>query len=385
MTRGVIQSLLTIVAAIVLSAFSVSIGQTSKGTVTGVVTDPQGAVISGADVELKNPATNVSRTTTTNDSGLYRFDAVDLGTYDLTIRAKNFKTSTSTGVQISANRTATIDAKMELGTSEVVVNISSSGELLQTTEPVKGGNFSPLQVASLPSSGLNPYDLGCLLPGVVTASGGAQFGNASQFSINGQRPRANNYLIDGTENNDISVTGPANQINNEDAIQEVSVQTGLFSAEFGRAGGGVFNIITRSGGNDFHGTMRWLFLSERFDALTNGNRLNGLTKPAVYTENVFGGTFGGPLPLPHFGEGGPAVKSGKDRTFFFFALQFDRFRSTTNFGAFRVPTENGVAQLRALFPAGTNPRVDLYLNAISSARGRTSLNTIALGTGPNVA
>src|SRR2546430_149039 len=203
-------------------------GQTSKGTVTGVVTDPQGAVISGADVELKNPATNVSRTTTTNDSGLYRFDAVDLGTYDLVIRAKNFKTSTSTGVQISANRTATIDAKMELGTSEVVVNISSSGELLQTSEPVKGGNFSPIQVASLPSSGLNPYDLGRLLPGVVTASGGAQFGNASQFSINGQRPRANNYLIDGTENNDISVTGPANQINNEDAVAEVSVQTGNF-------------------------------------------------------------------------------------------------------------------------------------------------------------
>src|SRR5437588_2140417 len=385
MTRGAIQSLLTIVAAIVLSAFSVSMGQTSKGTVTGVVTDPQGAVISGADVELKNPATNVSRTTTTNDSGLYRFDAVDLGTYDLVIRAKNFKTSTSTGVQISANRTATIDAKMELGTSEVVVNISSSGELLQTSEPVKGGNFSPIQVASLPSSGLNPYDLGRLLPGVVTASGGAQFGNASQFSVNGQRPRGNNYLIDGTENNDISVTGPANQINNEDAVGEVSFQTGLFSAEFGRAGGGVFNLITKSGTNDFHGTARWLILSQWFNAMSTTEHNAGKTKPGVFTENIFGGTIGGPFPLPRFGEGGKMLYKGKDRTFFFFGLQFDRFRSTTNFGGngFRIPTEAGVQTLRSLFPAGTNPRVDLFLQAIGSARGQNTFQTIALGPGPN--
>src|SRR5438067_509448 len=393
MTRGAIQSLLTLVAAIVLSAFSVSMGQTSKGTVTGVVTDPQGAVISGADVELKNPATNVSRTTTTNDSGLYRFDAVDLGTYDLVIRAKNFKTSTSTGVQISANRTATIDAKMELGTSEVVVNISSSGELLQTSEPVKGGNFSPIQVASLPSSGLNPYDLGRLLPGVVTASGGAQFGNASQFSINGQRPRANNYLIDGTENNDISVTGPANQINNEDAVAEVSVQTGLFSAEFGRAGGGVFNLITKGGTNQYHGSLKWLYLSQVFNSLTNTekaiskitrNGANNTSKFPVFDENIFGGTFCGPLAMPHFGEGGPSIRGGKDRNWFFFGLQFDRFHSTS-LQQPRIPTAAGVATLRALFPAGTNPRVDLYLATIGDERGvpTQSLVNVALGTGPN--
>ena len=369
---------------LILVGCAAALAQTSRGTITGVVTDPAGAVVTGATVEIVNKATNQKRSVTTNESGIYRFDAVDLGTYDLTITAQGFKTLTNTGVGVTANQTQTLDAQLEIGSENVVIDVAAGpSELLQRSEPVRGGNFTQTQLQALPTSNLDPYNLGRLLPGVVTATGGAQFGNDAQFSVNGQRPRGNNFLIDGTENNDISVTGPANQINNEDAIQEVSVQTGLFSAEFGRAGGGVFNIITKGGTNDFHGTGRWLFLSERFNALTNSDRLSGLTKPAVFTENVFGGTIGGPLPLPHFGEGGPVVESGKNRTFFFFALQFDRFRSTTNFGAFRVPTANGVAQLRALFPQGTNPRVDLYLQAIGSARGVTSLNNIALGTGPN--
>lgn len=369
--------------AFVAMSAAMASAQTSRGTVSGTVMDQSSAVVSGAEVELKNTATNTSRTTATNDSGIYRFDAVDLGVYDLTIRAKGFKTITNTGVQVQANRNAAIDAQLEVGNTELVVDVSAAaGELLQTSEPVRGGNFSQAQVTQLPSSGANPYDLGRLLPGVVTASGVAQFGNSAQFSINGSRPRGNNYLLDGTENNDISVTGPANVVQNEDAIAEVSVQTGLFSAEFGRAGGGVFNIITKSGANDYHGTVKWLILSEVFNALTNNDVLSGLKKPAVFTENVFGGSIGGPLPLPRFGEGGPSTISGKDRNFFFFGLQYDRYRSTSNFGPFRVPTVAGVQTLQTLFPTGTNPRLDLYLAAIGNQRGVTSLTNISLsGTG----
>ena len=379
------RSRLFIAVAMSLLCAITALAQTSRGTVTGSVTDPNGAVIPGAEVQLKNTATNQIRTAATNDSGLFRFEAVDLAVYDVSIRAKGFKTVTNTGVLVQANRASTIDTQLELGTAEIVVDVSAvGGELLQTSEPVRGGNFSSLQVTTLPSTNLNPYDLARLLPGVATATGsGASFGNASQFSVNGARPRGNNYLIDGTENNDISITGPANQINNEDAIAEVSVQTGLYSAEFGRAGGGVFNLITKSGTNDFHGTAKWLILSQRFNALTNNDRISGLTKPAVFTENIFGGSIGGPLPLPRFGEGGRWFTEGKDKTFIFFGLQYDRFRSTTNFGPFRVPTATGISQLRALFPAGTNPRLDLYLQAIGDARGVTSLNNIALGAGPN--
>jgi len=369
------------VVLVVAAAAAVS-AQTSRGTVTGIVSDQNGSVISGAEAELKNSATNQVRTTKTNDSGLYRFDAVDLAVYDLTIKAKGFKTITNTAILVQANRIATIDAKMEVGTSQEVVEVSAAaGELLQTSDAVRGGNFTASQIQTLPG-GTNAYDLGRLLPGVVTATAGAQFGNDSQFSVNGQRPRGNNYLIDGTENNDISVTGPATEINNPDAVAEVSIQTGLFSAEFGRAGGGVFNLVTKSGTNGVHGTGRWLFASQAFNALTNSNRLAGLTKPPVFTRNIWSGTIGGPLPLPRFGEGGPGVKSGRDRTFFFFSIQWDRNRSTANFGGssgFLVPTDLGVQQLRALFPAGTNPRLDLYLQAIGNTRGVTSLSTIDLG------
>jgi outer membrane receptor protein involved in Fe transport len=371
---------------IIAVAVTISFAQTSRGTVSGVITDQNGAVISGAEVELTKEATKESRRVQTNDSGIYRFDAVDLGTYQVTVKATGFKTMTITRVLVQANQTAAIDAQMEIGTEAVVVAITAGiGELLQTSEPVKGGNFNPVQVASLPSAGLNPYDLGRLLPGVVTASGGAQFGNASQFSVNGQRPRGNNYLIDGTENNDISVTGPANQINNEDAVAEVSIQTGLFSAEFGRAGGGVFNIVTKSGTNEYHGSAKWLVLSQRFNSMTNTEKaVTRLTKLPVFTENVFGGTIGGPLPLPRFGEGGRAFHDGKDKDWFFFSIQWDRFRSTTLQNP-RVPTEAGVQLLRSLFPPGTNPRVDLYLNVIGNIRGVPTQNpvNVALGTGPN--
>ncbi len=368
----------------VFACFTTIDAQTSKGTVAGTVTDPNGAVVAGATVDVVSNATNQKRSATSNDSGNYRIDAVDPGVYDVIVTTKGFKTRTTKGVQVSANLTSTLDARLEIGAESVVVEVTTgTGETLQTSEPVRGGNFSPRQVESLPSANLNPYDLARLLPGVVTATGGGQFGNASQFSINGSRPRGNNYLIDGTENNDISVTGPANIISNEDAVSEVSIQTGLFSAEFGRAGGGVFNIITKSGTNAYHGTLRWLLLSEALNAYNNSDGLNLLSKKGVFTENVFGGTIGGPLPLPNFGEGGPYFKSGRDKTFFFFGLQYDRFRSTTNFGAFRVPTVNGFNTLRSVFPAGTNPRVDLYLQAIGSARGIATLQTIDLGTGPN--
>src|SRR6266852_3423797 len=289
--------LFSAVALALLCALT-SLAQTSRGTVTGLVTDQNGSVIPAADVELKNSQTNQNRTTTTNDSGLYRFDAVDLGVYTLTIKAQGFKAISNTGLEVQANRISTINGELEVGTTEIVVEVSASGgELLQTSEPVRGGNFSSVQVTTLPTASLSAYDLGRLLPGVSTATGsGASFGNGtSQFSVNGQRPRGNNYLLDGVENNDISVGGPAGEITNEDAVKEFSLQTGLFSAEFGRAGGGVFNVITKSGTNEFHGTARSLILSQRFNALTNNDRLSGLTKPAVFTENIFGGSIGGPI------------------------------------------------------------------------------------------
>lgn len=361
--------LVSIAMLLVMSA--PAFAQTSKGTVTGIVSDPTGAVIQGATAELRNTETNQTRVTTTNDEGLYRFDAIDLGTYDLKISVAGFKTYAAKGITIQANRIATFDAAMETGGTEVIVEVNAgSDEIIQKSDAVRGGNFDRKELTKLPMANLNPYEIGRLLPGVVLPSGTTNFGNAasSGFSINGSRPRGNNYLLDGTENNDISVTGPAVTPNIEDAVAEVSIQTGLFSAEFGRAGGGVFNQITRGGTNEFHGSARELFLSQAFNALTNGNRISGLTEPPVFTENIFGGTFGGPII--------------KEKTFFFGAAQWDRFRSTSNFTGFVLPTAAGLARLRQLFPAGANPRVDLFLSAYNGLVGISNPTLVALGRAP---
>jgi hypothetical protein len=342
--------------------------QTSRGTVTGIVSDIQGAAIQGATAELKNTLTNQTRTVTTNEAGLYRFDAVDLGIYDLKISAQGFKTHTSRGIEIQANRVATFDAQLETGGTEVVVDVNAgTEEILQKSDAVRGGNFNFKELSKITLPNLNPYEIGRLLPGVILPTGTTNFGNfgSSGFSINGSRPRGNNYLLDGTENNDISVTGPAFSLENDDAVAEVSVQTGLFSAEFGRAGGGVFNQVTKSGTNQFHGTGRELLLSNDFNATTQGQRNSGLHAPPVFTENIFGFSFGGPIR--------------KDRTFFFGSGLWDRFRSTANFSGFLVPTAGGLARLRSLFPSGSNPRVDLYLKAFAGLVGVATPSQVALG------
>lgn len=370
MKRKGSNTLAVMLSAIMLTIMSApAFAQTSRGTVTGAVTDPQGAVIQGATAELRNIGTNQTRTSTTNDSGLYRFDAVDLGIYDLKVSAQGFKSYTAKGIEVQANRIATFDTQLETGGSEVVVEVNAgTEEILQKSDAVRGGNFDRKEVTQLPTSQNNPYNLARLLPGVVVPSGTTAFGNGTDLSINGSRPRGNNYMLDGIENNDISVGGPAFVASNEDQVAEVSIQTGLFSSEFGRAGGAVFNQVTKSGTNQYHGTAAWGFHSQIFDALTNNDRLSGLKKPAVYTENNSTATFGGPIK--------------KDKTFFFGAGQWYRFHSTANAGPFTVPTAAGLARLRALFPAGSNARVDTYLNAIAGVVGSVSPSLVPLGVGP---
>src|SRR5262249_33166785 len=150
-------------------------------------------------------------------AGIYRFDAVDLGIYNLKILAAGFRTYTATGVEIQANRIATFDVHLETGGAEVVVEVNAgSEEIQQKSDPVPGGNFDRTQITQLPTATNNPYTLALLLPGAIRPSGTTGFGNGTDISINGARPRGNNYLLDGVENNDISVGGPAFTPSNED-------------------------------------------------------------------------------------------------------------------------------------------------------------------------
>lgn len=244
---------------------------------------------------------------------------------------------------------------------------------------MRGGNFETREARDLPLISLNPLSLARTLPGATEASGSTIWGggytnggatgasaniNGGGLSIDGQRPRGNNYLLDGTENNEIFLSGEELVFAIGDAVEEVSVQSANFGVEFGHAGGGVFNVITRSGTNDLHGTLLWRYQSQRFDSVSNQDKLNGIPK-SVFSHNIFGFTVGGPVR--------------RSKTFFFAGFQQDESHSTANYPV-KVPTADAVSQLRALFPA--NPRLDLYLNALGSVRGSGAPFTVMLGGDP---
>jgi outer membrane receptor protein involved in Fe transport len=359
-----------------------ALAQTSRGTVSGTVTDPNGAVISGAAVTLTSAATSVSRSTVANAEGFYRFEAVDLDTYSIKFSAPSFGAVVKNNIVVSANQTATVDAQLAPGAQEVSVDVTAeSGALLQTEAPVRGGNIDQTRITELPFATRNPVSLALTVPGVSTNR--FAFGRDT-FSVNGGRGRSNNFLIDGTENNDISIAGQGFQIKNPDAVKEVSVQTSNYDAEFGRAGGAVVNTITRSGGNQFHGTLSWQYDSTRDDAITNQQSLDPAIKlrgyPPYGTEHVFSGTFGGPVLFPRFGQGGPALYNGRDRTFFFVAYQNQRQVSNQTTSII-VPSAAGRAALRALFPAGANPRLDTYLAATDGVLAASQFFNEPLGLG----
>ena len=190
-------------AALLMVALAAN-AQTSRGTVTGTVLDPTGAVIAGARVTLTGVETGVQLSTNSNEAGVYRFDAVDLGVYVLTVTQPGFATYVGTEINVEANRTATVDPRLELGVAEATIEVSTaSSEILTRDSPLRGGNFQPQEVRDLPLTSLNPLSLARTLPGATEASGSRVWGgttsgisNGGGFSVNGQRPRGNNYMLD---------------------------------------------------------------------------------------------------------------------------------------------------------------------------------------------
>jgi Carboxypeptidase regulatory-like domain/TonB-dependent Receptor Plug Domain len=346
-----------------------AIAQTSRGTLTGTVTDSSGAVVSNATVKITEGATGITRQTTTNEAGIYRFDAVDLGTYTISVQAPGFSGSAKSGVQIQSSHVSSIDFALKVGAAQETVTVEASGieVALQTSEQVRGENFSARTISSLPLPGADSLTLAQLSPGISLASGNSINQNGTlNFAVNGQRPRGNNFMIDGVENNDISVTGPAFTITNPDAVQEFSVQTANFSAEYGRAGGAVFNQVTKSGTNALHGTAAYVYTGSAFKALNHLDRVGGLTDPPRTVENIPDFTIGGPVVIPH-------LYNGHSKTFFFGAAQWDRFFGKTT-RTLRAPDDAGVALLQSLAPSC--PNAALYLQALGTIRGNPALNPV---------
>ena len=347
------------------------LAQTSKGFLVGNVFDPSGAVVVGAQVKITNTSTGTTRETISAADGSFRIDAVDPGTYRVEVSESGFKTALLENVVVGASQTTTVPFQLEVGTRSEMVNVISGADVvLQNQDGARVNTLSKREITDLPTPALNPASIVFTLPGVVDPgplAGGFVQGN--EFSVNGLRARANNQLIDGLDNNDNSIAGQSYIPILRDGYNEVTVLQSDYSAEFGRAGGAVVNIVTRSGTNEFHGSAYDVLNNSAFNSLTASQRADGTRKP-VAVENTFGFSLGGP------------IKTGK--LFFFGTYQADRFRAGTDATA-RVPTEAGFNALRSLFPAGTNPNLDNYLNIVGNLRGQREISSVALGDGrPNI-
>jgi outer membrane receptor protein involved in Fe transport len=353
------------IMAFILTA-GVALGQTSRGTVTGIVTDPQSAVVPNAAIELTGSETGIKLTTVSNQAGLYRFAAVDPGRYSVAVKAPGFKTLVTQAI-VQGGQILSLDVHLEVGEMVSTVEVQAEAAALQLESATRGSNVDAVTIVDLPQSSRDPAQFALTLPGVSSNRFGFGVGT---FVVNGSRGRSNNFMVDGTENNDVSVAGQALTITNPDAVAEVSVQTSNFDAEFGRAGGAVVNTITRQGTNEIHGTLMYLLDSTYDDALTNTQKLDaGMVKrghPYSGTEQWYGFTVGGPII--------------KNKTFFFGSFQ-DQRQHSTNTNNLVVPTAAGWATFNTLFPQGANPRADLYRTVAGSVVASSQPFNVTMGGG----
>jgi outer membrane receptor protein involved in Fe transport len=381
-TKGALATLATFALfaiCLMLGAVTVS-AQETTGALRGTVTDVNGAVVSGATVTLTNEATGAQQTKQTTGDGIFEFSKLAPGAYTVTIEATGFKRSLNKEVSVKLGIVNPLDIKLEPGAvSETVTVTAGTEEIVQRDQSQISHTVETRKIEDLPSnaagSGLDTLAL--LAPGVIPNNSGGVNTNGSGLSVNGNRARSNNFQIDGSDNNDLSVAGPALFVDAQDSLQEYQVITNNFSAQYGRNQGAIVNLVTKSGTNDFHGTLFEYHRDRRaLDTLDNFERAGGQTEPLPSLYNVFGGQVGGPMYLPKFGEGGKSYWKGTNKAFFHFDYQGIRnpasatLRSTSL--AF-VPEElprllatfpgNNVFQAISQFSAfaipGTTPRTDL--------------------------
>jgi hypothetical protein len=287
-----------------------AVAQIQNGQFTGTVTDPSGAAVPNAKVTITNQATNLSVTTTTNQTGFYTVKELPVGTYKITVEASGFKTFTDAGVTLGAGTIAHVDAKMVLGQAREVVEVTGQEVAVQTDDAKLSSTVSAAQIANLPLNGRNVFDLMQISAGAVNVAG-TDFENGHNTVVNGVREDFNGFLINGVSNKGLSGGNVNTPI--QDTVEEFQ-QLGLnMSAQYGNSAGSTVNLVTKSGTNQLHGSV-WEYLRNSA-ANANDFFLNqqGVKRPGQ-NWNQFGATLGGPLI--------------KDKLFFFASYQGSRFVTT---------------------------------------------------------
>src|SRR5947207_3227335 len=341
----------------------------STATVQGTVTDNKGAVIPNATVVVRNRNTSTERTTQTDSDGNYQVAALPVGVYTIEVRVQGFKSQVADSVTLEVAKTIVQNFQMDVGAISEQVLVSSDVPVIETTTTSVGTVINQRTVQEIPLNGRHFVDLGLLIPGSVTPPQNgfltAPLRGQGSFGLNtaGNREDTVNFMINGINLND----QVQNQITFQPSIntvQEFKIDNSTFSAEYGRSSGAIVNIATRSGTNDYHGEGFEFFRNSALDAR---NFFERTTKPAPFHRNQFGFNIGGPVNLPHFGEGGSALSyKGKNKTFFFFSYEGLRQRQGLTLPIVTVPTDTQRA-------AVTDPAILKLLPLIPrSASGLTS-------------
>lgn len=313
---------------VMLCLVSPTFAQTETARIQGTVTDQSGAAVPGATVTVRAKATNREVKVQTNDEGNYSVLSLSPGAYQIEVAQANFKT-TKQEVNLQVQQVADLNYTLEPGDVSATVDVTTDVPLVETSSSAIGNVVEGRQIVELPLNGRNVIELARLSPGVTQGviggfSSGAG-GNAETYrggntggaaiSVNGQRTQANNFLLDGVDNNE-SLVNTLNIIPSADAVQEFRVQTSVATAEFGRGGGAIINTATRSGKNQVYGSAYTFIRNDNLDARRSFDN----TK-SEFRRGQFGGTIGGPLYLPAFNEGGPFTMGGRDKLFFFFSYE----------------------------------------------------------------
>src|ERR1700739_3228613 len=358
---------------IILSFTSAAFAQLTTADILGTVTDPTGAVIPNANITLKNLDTNEMRSTQSNGSGDYTFTLLQVGHYSITVKASGFQAWVTRDLAIEAGDRARADAHLQLGSESAFVEVTASTPLLQADSATVSSNVTAMAVQDLPLNGRNFVQLVQLVPGANEGPGnGLSSGgrpddrrtNAAGISVNGQDDTLNNWVVDGVDDNE-RIIGSIGVKPNVEGIQEITVQTNSYAPEAGRTAGGVINIVTRSGTNEFHGSAYEFFRNDIFDA-RNVFQTTG-AKPEL-RQNQFGGSIGGPI--------------FKDKTFFYFDYEALRAVSGVTYVK-TVPTQEEYNNINSI--NGGSPQA--LLSAGNGTSGLpidpVALNYLKLFPAPN--
>lgn len=331
---------LILYSLLILGSGLVCLAQSSnQGTVLGTIKDQNGGIVPSVAVTIKNAETGVSRNVVTDANGNYRIEFLMPGDYQILAEKAGFKKAELTQVKVTVSEITRADIELEVGNiDEQVLVEADTSDSVSKDSPVMGQVINEKIIENMPLNGREFVELSGLVPGVMTGSGktGAVESKGISVAVGGARASYNSYYVDGADSTDNYfgqlVSSPA-----LDAIKEFRVETSLYSARYGRSGGGVVNVVTKSGTNKFSGSVYEFHRSNMFDAIPYFYTGPKEDRPD-YLQNQYGATIGGPVYLPLFGEGGKAFYDGRNRTFFFFSTEFYRQRKPGQFIEGFAPT-----------------------------------------------